>query len=106
MVINFDEIKNQNLQVLAMDLLQRDPLHRIDTRTALEKAKKMLLPDTQLMEMEFKRLDDGGKGLITWQKLLENYNKNEKINDEHFTELTDVITYDTFCTFWKTKYIY
>ena len=48
--INFDEIKNQNLQVLAMDLLQRDPLHRIDTRTALEKAKKMLLPDTQLME--------------------------------------------------------
>lgn len=66
----------------------------------------MLLPDTQLMEMEFKRLDDGGKGLITWQKLLENYNKNEKINDEHFTELTDVITYDTFCTFWKAKYIY
>lgn len=104
--INFDEIKNKNLQVLAMDLLQRDPLHRIDTKTALEKAKKMLLPDTQLMEMEFKRLDDGGKGLITWQKILENYNKNEKINDEHFTELTDVITYDTFCTFWKARYIY
>ena len=103
--INFDEIKNQNLKVLAMDLLQRDPTHRIDAKTALDKAIKMALPDAELMEMEFKRLDDGGKGLITWEKILESYNRKET-DDEHFDGVNELITYNNFCALFKARYIY
>ena len=103
--INFDKIKNQNLKVLAMDLLQRDPTHRIDAKTALDKAIKMALPDAELMEMEFKRLDDGGKGLITWEKILESYNRKET-DDEHFDGVNELITYNNFCALFKARYIY
>ena len=65
----------------------------------------MALPDAELMEMEFKRLDDGGKGLITWEKILESYNRKET-DDEHFDGVNELITYNNFCALFKARYIY
>lgn len=102
--INFNKIKNNNYKGLAMELLERNPQLRIDTAKALKMAESMILPENEQIEYEFKQLDPQN-GYLKWQSILDNYNikapeKKKKIDN------AELITFDYFCTLWKSNYIY
>lgn len=102
--ICFNRINDQNIRILAMDLLERDPVNRISTSRALEKAKQMSLPEAEVMRREFDRLNNDNQGEITWKKILKYYNTNKKEDEDKFID--DKITFDCFCRLWQTKTIF